>query len=66
MSSRYWTCPSCCTQFDWQDGSAGQHSEKLCRQQQKTRAALDRLLRIDRELLAKESWSDCGTPPKQP
>jgi hypothetical protein len=34
MDSRYWVCPSCFCQFDWEDGSAEAHDADKCRQSQ--------------------------------
>lgn len=33
MDSRYWTCPHCCTQFDWNNKTRGpdSHDAEKCR-----------------------------------
>lgn len=31
LHGRYWTCPQCLNQFDWEDGSAKNHHPEQCR-----------------------------------
>ena len=50
--SRYWTCPSCCTQFDWDDDSApSKHHPEACRRARADDAKWQAELQRGKELL---------------
>lgn len=53
MDSRYWTCRSCCQQFDWESATnrPEDHDEKKCAAQQKA----DREWREQREKAASQT-----------
>lgn len=53
MDSRYWTCPSCCTQFDWEDGGAESHHPEQCRRSRAADAQWQADVQKGRKLLNK-------------
>jgi len=49
--SRYWTCPSCCVEFDWEDGSAENHHPEQCRRKMADAAQWDADVQKGRQIL---------------
>jgi hypothetical protein len=61
MDSRYWTCPSCCCQFDWEKGEPQGHDSDECRRElQEEEKILLKKRKTLKKLGGEDSSSDIG------
>lgn len=49
MDSRYYVCPHCFRQFDWNDGSAQSHDSIACGKREQARRSNDKPIKASKK-----------------